>query len=105
MNHIECGWQTITTYNSQRISLSFSSDIHSPLFPDDKDLHYSFRCSKSNAKRSEASAEIAEGSESHGGPQKRRKRAVFEDFEEIVINVIGKLSYFGYWYLTKCKLL
>lgn len=46
------------------------------------------QCSKSNAKRSEAPAETAEGSESREGPQKRRKRAVFKDFEEIVVNVI-----------------
>jgi hypothetical protein len=32
--------------------------------------------------------QTADGSESHEGPQKRRKRAIFKDFEEIVVNVI-----------------
>jgi hypothetical protein len=67
-------------------------DIHLPLFIDDKDYCYCLRCSKNNAKRSEASAETADCSEHHEErPQKRRKQAVFKDFEEIVINVIGKL--------------
>ena len=50
------------------------------------------------------SAETAEGSESHEGPQKRRKRAVFKDFEEIVVNVIGKLLYFVYCGYMQCSL-
>ena len=80
-------------YNPQRISLALSSNSHGPLFPDDNDYCYFLRCSKNNAKGSEASAETADGSENHEeSPQRRRKRAMFKDFEEIVVNVIGKLS-------------
>jgi hypothetical protein len=39
----------------------------------------------------ESSAETAQNSENHEeNPRKRKKRAVFEDFVEIVPNVIGE---------------
>jgi hypothetical protein len=64
------------------------------LFPSHRGLYYFLRCSKNSKRRSETSVETAENSENHEEvPKRRKKQAIFEDFKEIVPNVIGKLTY------------